>query len=66
MDEKFKFFDGYVLGLKLAMNVKTKKLNGLKNHDYHIIMERLLSIMFHGYLEDDVWKVLALLSFLYR
>ena len=48
------------------MNVKTGKLNGLKSHDYHIIMERLLPIMFRGYLNDDVWRVLAELSYFYR
>jgi hypothetical protein len=34
--------------------------------DYHIFMERLLPAIFHGYLNDDVWKVLAKLSHFYR
>jgi hypothetical protein len=29
-------------------------------------MERLLPIIFHGYLNDDVWKALAELSHFYR
>jgi hypothetical protein len=29
-------------------------------------MERLFSIMFYGYLNDDVWKTLAELSHFYR
>jgi hypothetical protein len=41
------------------MNVTIEKLTGLKSHDYHIIMKRLLSVMFWGYLDDEVWKVLA-------
>ena len=48
------------------MNVKTGKLNGLKSHDYHIIMERLLPVMFRGYLNDDVWSALAEVSYFYR
>jgi hypothetical protein len=48
------------------VNVKTRKLNGLKSYDYHIIMERLMSLMFHGYLEDGVWKALVELSYFYR
>jgi hypothetical protein len=42
------------------------KLIGLKSHDYHIIMERLMSIMFWGYFDDAVWMVLAELSYFYR
>jgi hypothetical protein len=36
---------------------------GLKSHDYHIIMERLLHVMLRGYLDDDIWKALAELSY---
>ena len=64
--KKLKFPDGYAVGLRRVVNVKTGKLNGLKSHDYHIIMERLLPIMFRGYLNDDVWRVLAELSYFYR
>ena len=46
------------------MNLKTGKLNGLKAHDYH--MERLVPVMFRGYLPDGVWSVLAELSYFYR
>jgi hypothetical protein len=45
--------------------METWKINGLKNHDYHIFMERLMPTMFHGYLNDDVWVALAELSLFY-
>jgi hypothetical protein len=41
-----KFPDGYVACLRHSMNMTTGKLIGLKSHDYHIIMERLLPVMF--------------------
>jgi hypothetical protein len=44
----------------------TEKLSGVKSHDYNIFMERLLCVIFHGYLDDDVWTVLAELSHFYR
>jgi hypothetical protein len=47
-----KFPDGYAIGSK--------------SHDYHIIMERLLSVMFRGYLDDVVWMILVELSYFYR
>jgi hypothetical protein len=48
------------------VNVMIEKLTGLKSHDYHIIIERLLPIRFWGYLDDAVWMVLAKLSYFYR
>jgi hypothetical protein len=53
--QDLKFSDGYVAGFRRVVNMKTMKLNGLKSHDYHILMKRLLPVMFHGYLNDDVW-----------
>jgi hypothetical protein len=61
-----KFPDGYAIGLRRFVNVMTDKLIGLKSHDYHIIMKRLLPIMFQGYLNDEVWMVLVELSYFYR
>jgi hypothetical protein len=29
-------------------------------------MERLLLVMLHGYLDDEIWKTLAELSYFYR
>jgi len=61
-----KFPDGYAAGFRRAVNLKTMKFSGLKSHDYHIIMERLLAVMFRGYLNEDVYKALAELSYFYR
>jgi hypothetical protein len=41
-----KFLNGYAVGLRRSMNVMTEKLTGLKCHDYHIIMKRLMPVMF--------------------
>jgi hypothetical protein len=46
--KRLKFPDGYVVGLKRCVNVKVGKIHGLKSHDYHIIMKRLLTIMLRG------------------
>jgi hypothetical protein len=61
-----KFPDGYATGLRRSVNMMTEKLIGLKSHDYHIIMQRLMSIMFWGYFDDAVWMALAELSYFYR
>jgi hypothetical protein len=48
------------------VNLESEKLSGVKSHDYHIFMERLLPVIFCGYLNDDMWKALAELSYFYR
>jgi hypothetical protein len=48
------------------VNLESGKLSGVKIHDYHIFMERLLPVIFCGYLDDDVWMALAELSHFYR
>jgi hypothetical protein len=63
--KSLKFPDRYAANLKRAVNLGTGKLNGLKSHDYHILMERLLPVMFRGFLSHDLWKMLAELSYFY-
>jgi hypothetical protein len=64
--KRLKFPDCYAAGLKQCMNVMVRKIHGLKSHDYHIIMERLLPIMLRGYLDDEIWEALAELSYFNR
>jgi hypothetical protein len=64
--KRLKFPNGYAARLKRCVNVKDEKIHGLKSHDYHIIMERLVPVMLHGYLDDDIWEALAKLSYFYK
>jgi hypothetical protein len=61
--KNLKFLDGYVVGFRMSVSLKTGKFSGLKSHDYHIIMERLLPVMLCGFVRDDVWKAVAELSY---
>jgi hypothetical protein len=60
------FLDYYVANITRAVNVSTGKLNELKSHNYHIFIERLMSVMFCGYFKPDLWKMFAELSYFYR
>ncbi|KAG8082401.1 hypothetical protein GUJ93_ZPchr0014g46908 [Zizania palustris] len=60
------FPDGYAANLKRGVNLATLRINGLKSHDYHIWIERLLPVMIRGYVPEDVWRVLAELSNFFR
>jgi hypothetical protein len=60
------FPDGYAANLRRGVNLSTMRINGLKSHDYHIWIERLLPVMVRGYVPDHVWQVLAELSNFFR
>jgi hypothetical protein len=60
------FLDCYAVNIKRVINVRTGKLNGLKRHDYHIFIERLVPVMFCGYFKADLWKMFVELSYFYR
>jgi hypothetical protein len=64
--KNLKFLDHYAANIKRVVNLDTGKLVGLKSHDYHILIERLVSVMFCGYFSPDLWKMLAELSYFYR
>jgi len=42
------------------------RINGLKSHDYHIWIERLLLVMVRDYLPDNIWQVSGKLSNFFR
>jgi hypothetical protein len=64
--QNLKFPNGYATCFRRVVNLESGKLSGVKSHDYHIFMERFLHVMFHGYVNDDVWKALAEISHFYR
>jgi hypothetical protein len=61
-----KFLYGYAASFRRSMNLKTMRMKGLKSHDFHIIMERLVPIIFCRYVSDAAWKTLAKVSYFYR
>jgi len=48
------FPDGYAANLRRGVNLTTMRINGLKSHDYHIWIERLLPVMVRGDLPDQI------------
>jgi hypothetical protein len=61
-----KFPDGYAANWRRGVNLDQLKVHGLKSHDYHIFIARLLSSMIKGFMKDDIWEVLAELSYFFR
>ena len=60
------FPDGHAMNLSRGVNLSTMRVLGMKSHDYHIWIERLLPAMTRGYVPEHVWCVLAELSYFFR
>ena len=60
------FPDGYCSNISKGVNLSTGKVIGLKSHDYHIWIQRLMPVMLRGYIPEKVWRVFAELSHFFR
>jgi hypothetical protein len=60
------FPDGFAANLRRGANPSTGRVLGMKSHDFHIWIERLLPLMVRGYVPKHIWKVLVELSFFFR
>jgi hypothetical protein len=47
------------------VTLSTIRVLGMKSHDYHIWIERILPVMVRGYVLEHVWLVLAELSYFF-
>ena len=50
----------------LDAHAHVMQVNGMKSHDYHVWIERLLPVMVRGYVPKHVWLVLAELSYFFH
>jgi hypothetical protein len=60
------FPDGYAANWARGVNMETLRVGGLKSHDYHVWIERIMPVMIRGYVDEETWQVLAELSFFFR
>lgn len=57
--------DGFSSNISRCVNLKEKRLIGLKSHDCHVLLQRLLPLAIRGILPDDVCDALLGLSSLF-
>ena len=60
------FPDGYAANLMTGASLDKLKIFGLKSHDWHILIERVMSVMLCGFIREDEWLVLAELSYFFH
>ncbi|XP_062119373.1 uncharacterized protein LOC133833132 [Humulus lupulus] len=61
-----KFPDGYAANISRNVNMKDGKLFGLKSHDCHILLQRLLPIGLRPYLKKKVMDAIVELSLFFK
>lgn len=61
-----RFPDGYASNLGRCVDMTELKLHGMKTHDAHVFMERLLPIAFRELLPGFVWNALTELSLFFQ
>ena len=66
VQQQLMFPDGYATNLKRGANLDKLKIFGLKSHDWHIWIERVMPVMLRGFIPEDEWLVLAELSYFFR
>jgi hypothetical protein len=64
--KNLQFPDGYVSNLANIVDVDDASFGGLKSHDCHIFMERLLPVAFRDFLPDSIWEALTEVSNFFR
>ncbi|XP_050211492.2 uncharacterized protein LOC126661677 [Mercurialis annua] len=63
---ELKFPDGYVSNMGRCVDMKKLKFYGMKSHDSHVFMQRLIPIAFRELLPANVWQVLTELSLFFK
>lgn len=64
--QKLKFPDRYASNLSRCVDSREYKLFGMKSHDCHVFMQRLLPVVFRGLVPSIVWNVLTEISQFFR
>ena len=54
-----KFSDGYAANLSRNISIGDGRISGLKSHDYHVLLQKLLPIVIRPYLNKDLCTTLA-------
>ncbi|XP_059650294.1 uncharacterized protein LOC132296065 [Cornus florida] len=61
-----KFLDGYASNISRCVNVAECKIYGMKSHDSHVLLQRLLPIGIRGCLDHDICNALVELGIFFK
>ena len=61
-----KFPDGYAANLTRCINMDGRKVQGLKTHDCHILLQQILPIAMRGLIHKDIYEAIAELGIFFK
>ena len=64
--KSMKFPDGYASNISRCASINDGKISGLKSHDCHVLLQRLLPIGIRGYLKKEVSDALTKLGHFFK
>ena len=64
--QNLRFPDGYASNIARCVDMRKHKLFGMKSHDFHVFMQRLIPIAFREMLPSAVWQALTELSLFFK
>ncbi|XP_057806201.1 uncharacterized protein LOC131021129 [Salvia miltiorrhiza] len=64
--EDLKFPDDYISNMARCVNLSTLQMFGMKSHDCHVMMQRILPVAFKELLPNNVWKTITDLCFFFK
>ena len=63
---QLKFPDGFASNVSRCLNGDGTKVQGLKTHDCHILLQRILPAAMRGLLDNDIYEAIAELGKIFR
>ena len=64
--KKLRFPDGYASNLGRCVDAKKLKMFGMKSHDCHVFMQRLLPIALREFLPNRIWEPITEISLFFK
>ncbi|OMO51375.1 Transposon, En/Spm-like protein [Corchorus capsularis] len=64
--KSLKFPDGYTSNLSRCVDMNELKFKGMKSHDCHVFMQRLIPVAFKEMFPNNVWATLTELSLFFQ
>ena len=61
-----KFPDGYISNISRCVNTKEGKISGMKIHDCHVLLQRLLPVAIRDYFSTEIRTPLIELCFFFK
>jgi hypothetical protein len=61
-----KFPDGFASNISRCVSADGTKLQGLKTHDCHILLQRIFPAAMRGFLDKDIYEAIAELGKFFR